>query len=390
MSDALRPDPQVIFTQLHGMLRAAGLYLPTHPQTHRAKQALFQTLTAYLGAQGRLTYRFMGDLLVANDRILPRESLLYRRFLETCQNERGIGAVGFTPGLQERELDALLEAFTEGVGSSVGEWSVRRRLTHLHLAPPTQPERQSGEGVARRAYYGSIEVLRDIESLIRARRSLSLEQVGTLRGYTSTMLEQMLQTPGLVLRLASIKSYDEYTLYHSVNVAVISMGIGLALGLPHELLRELGMAGMLHDLGKIAIPLEVLRKPGLLDAEEWRIMCRHPVLGADLLARLPGSNRLPLIVAFEHHMRYDGKGYPFVREGWRQHPVSRLACLADVYDAMTSRRSYKKAIPVEQVRAFVRDEAGRTFDPRLVGVLDRMLRLMRDAVAAGAPAGASA
>jgi HD-GYP domain-containing protein (c-di-GMP phosphodiesterase class II) len=386
MSDVPPPDPQLIFTYLHGLLRAAGLYRPTHPQTHRAKQTLFQAVSVYLAAHGRLTYRFMGDLLVANDRILPRESLLYRRFLESCQQERGIGAVGFTAGLQERELDALLEALTEGVGSSVGEWSARRRLTHLHLAPPSQADRQSGEGVARRAYYGSIEVLRDIESTIRARRALNLEQVGTLRVYTSTMLEQMLQAPGLVLRLASIKSYDEYTLYHSVNVAVISMGIGLALGLPHDLLRELGMAGMLHDLGKIAIPLDVLRKPGLLDAQEWRIICRHPVLGAELLARLPGSNRLPLIVAFEHHMRYDGKGYPLAREGWRQHPVSRLACLADVFDAMTSRRAYKRAIPAEQVRAFVRDEAGRTFDPRLVSVLDRTLRMMRDTAPAKVPA----
>jgi HD-GYP domain-containing protein (c-di-GMP phosphodiesterase class II) len=83
-------------------------------------------------------------------------------------------------------------------------------------------------------------------------------------------------------------------------------------------------------------------------------------------------------------MRYDGKGYPFVRDGWRQHPVSRLACLADVFDAMTSRRAYKKAIPVEQVRAFVRDEGGRTFDPRLVRILDRTLRLMRDTTPAKA------
>jgi HD-GYP domain-containing protein (c-di-GMP phosphodiesterase class II) len=377
MSDAPRPDPSVIFAYLHGMVRAAGLYLPTHPQTHRAKQTLFQALSAYLGAQGRLTYRFMGDLLVANDRILPRESLLYRRFLETCQEGRGIGSVGFSAGLQDRELDALLEALTDGVPPSISEWTAHRRLLHVHLAPPPEPDRQtSGEGIARRAYYGSIEILREVESTIRARRSLSLEQVGTLRVYTSTILEQMLHAPGLVLRLASIKSYDEYTLYHSVNVAVISMGLGLALGLPTDLLRELGMAGMLHDLGKIAIPLEVLRKPGLLNEEEWRIMCRHPVLGADLLARLPGSNRLPLIVAFEHHMRYDGKGYPFVREGWRQHPVSRLACLADVFDAMTSRRSYKKAIPLGQVRVFVRDEAGRTFDPRLVSLLGRTLRMM--------------
>src|SRR5262245_25602843 len=175
MSDAPRPDPQLIFTYFHGMLRAAGLYAPTHPQTHRAKQTLLQALTAYLSVQGRLTYRFLGDLLVANDRILPRESLLYRRFLEMCQQDRGIGAVGFTAGLQNREIDVLLEAFTKGTGSSLGEWAARHQLVHLHLAPPSQPDRQNGEAVARRAYYGSIEVLRDIESMVRARRPLGLE-----------------------------------------------------------------------------------------------------------------------------------------------------------------------------------------------------------------------
>jgi HD-GYP domain-containing protein (c-di-GMP phosphodiesterase class II) len=386
MSSAPASGPQLVFTYLHGMLRAAGLYLPNHPQTHRAKRVLFEALTAYLGGHGRLSYRFMGDLLVANDRIMPRESLLHRRFLEVCQFERGIGGITFTRGVTEREIDALLEALTEGVGASPAEWSARKRLAHLHLAPPSQPDRQTGESVARRAYHGSIEVLRDVESTIRARQAPNLEQVGTLRVYTSTMLEQMLQTPGLVVRLASIKSYDEYTLYHSVNVAVISMGLGLALGLPHDVVRELGMAGMLHDMGKIAIPLEVLRKPGLLDPEEWRIMRRHPALGADLLSRLPSSNRLPMIVAFEHHMRYDGQGYPFVREGWRQHVVSRLACLADVYDAMTSRRAYKQAIPVEQVRTFVRDEADRTFDARLARAFERMLQMFAESSAGEASA----
>jgi len=133
------------------------------------------------------------------------------------------------------------------------------------------------------------------------------------------------------------------------------------------------MAGMLHDVGKIAIPLEILRKPGPLDEAEWGIMRRHPVLGADLLSRLAGSNRLPMIVAFEHHLRFDMRGYPSVPAGWVQHPVSRLACVADVFDAMTSRRAYKKAIPNADVRSYVRDESGRTFDPRLVRVLDLML-----------------
>jgi HD-GYP domain-containing protein (c-di-GMP phosphodiesterase class II) len=240
------------------------------------------------------------------------------------------------------------------------------------------PDRQSGEAVARRAYSGSVETLRDMEATIRSRAPLTMEQFGTLRIFTSAMLEQILQTPGLALRLASIKSYDEYTLHHSVNVAVIAIGLGVAIGLGEPILRELAMAGVLHDLGKIAVPLEILRKPGLLEEDEWRVMRRHPVLGADLLSRMPGSNRLPMIVAFEHHMRFDMKGYPFIREGWIQHPVSRLACMADVFDAMTSRRAYKKAIPTDNVRAYVRDEAGRTFDPRLVAVLDQMLRSIRD------------
>jgi len=362
-----------VFGCLHGVLRTAALYPPMHALTVKAKQTLHDALTAYLSTHGRLVFRFLGDVLVADDRILPRESLLYRQFLAVCQNERQIGSISFIAGVEPREVDALLEAVTEGVGGEPSSWASRKGLTHVALGPPVQPEQQSGEATARRAYYGSIDALRDIQATVRARAPLAVEQIGTLRVFTSTLLEQVLQSPALVLRLASIKSYDEYTLYHSVNVAVISIGLGLVIGLPEPLLREVAMAGMLHDVGKIAIPLEILRKPGPLDEAEWGIMRRHPVLGADLLSRLAGSNRLPMIVAFEHHLRFDMRGYPSVPAGWVQHPVSRLACVADVFDAMTSRRAYKKAIPNADVRSYVRDESGRTFDPRLVRVLDLML-----------------
>ena len=362
-----------VFGCLHGVLRTAALYPPMHALTVKAKQTLHDALTAYLSTHGRLVFRFLGDVLVADDRILPRESLLYRQFLAVCQNERRIGSISFIAGVEPREVDALLEAVTEGVGGEPSSWASRKGLTHVALGPPVQPEQQSGEATARRAYYGSIDALRDIQATVRARAPLAVEQIGTLRVFTSTLLEQVLQSPALVLRLASIKSYDEYTLYHSVNVAVISIGLGLVIGLPEPLLREVAMAGMLHDVGKIAIPLEILRKPGPLDEAEWGIMRRHPVLGADLLSRLAGSNRLPMIVAFEHHLRFDMRGYPSVPAGWVQHPVSRLACVADVFDAMTSRRAYKKAIPNADVRSYVRDESGRTFDPRLVRVLDLML-----------------
>src|SRR5438552_75718 len=241
------------------------------------------------------------------------------------------------------------------------------------LYPPMHAQTVKAKQTLQDELTAYIDALRYIQATVRARSPLAVEQIGTLRVFTATLLEQILQSPALVLRLASIKSYDEYTLYHSVNVAVISIGLGLVIGLPETLLREIAMAGMLHDVGKIAIPHEILRKPGPLDEEEWQVMRRHPVLGADLLSRLPGSNRLPMIVAFEHHIRFDMRGYPSVPAGWTQHPISRLACVADVFDAMTSRRAYKKAIPNTDVRGYVRDESGRTFDPRLVRVLDLML-----------------
>ena len=125
--------------------------------------------------------------------------------------------------------------------------------------------------------------------------------------------------------------------------------------------------------------MEILRKPGPLTEDEWTVMRRHPALGAQVLSHLAGSNRLPMIVAFEHHQRFDTTGYPLSPWASPQHIVSRLACMADVYDAMTSRRVYKGAIPRRQVCAFAREESGRIFDPRFTRILDYMVeRLNQD------------
>ncbi|HET8577158.1 MAG TPA: HD domain-containing phosphohydrolase [Methylomirabilota bacterium] len=385
MADNLTDHGQLVFGHLNGLVRTAALYPATHPQTLKAREVLHGALTAYLAMNGELTYRFLGDVLVANDRILARESLVYRRLLDVCQKERQIGSITFITGVEARELDVLLEALTQGVGESLSAWTAQRGLVHVILEPPMQSEQHSIEVMARRAYYGSVDTLREIESTIRSHTPLGIEQIGTLRVFTSALLEQILQIPDLVLRLASIKSYDEYTLYHSVNVAVISMGLGLVLDLPGALLHEVAMAGMLHDLGKIAVPLEILQKPGPLDDEEWKVMRQHPLLGAEILSRLSVANRLPMVVAFEHHMRFDRKGYPFLRENWTQHPVSRLACVADVFDAMTSRRAYKNAISSRNVCTYVRDQAGQIFDPRLPRILDHMVTRLRAAPARGTP-----
>jgi len=380
LGDKIDSELQVIFSNLHAMFRMVGLYTHNHAQTMKAKETLFQSLNVHLASEEQLVFRFLDDLLVANERPLPHESLVFRRFLLNCQDKQHIGSITFLRGLERRELDVLLEALTVEISGTWSEWVAGKDLHHVLVSPPLRLGRSSGgDGVARRAYGASIKSLRDIHDTIRTRAPITTTHVETLHSVSTTLMDEILMTPGLVLRLASIKSFDEYTLYHSVNVAIIGLGLGLVLKLPENILREVVLAGMLHDVGKSVIPIEILRKTTALEESEWQTIRQHPSLGAEILSHAPSTNRVSMIAAFEHHMRFDQAGYPSIRKTRMQHPVSRLVCMADVFDAMTSRRAYKVAIPIDKVCSYTRNQAGRLFDPKMVHAMEILLSQLKDA-----------
>ena len=358
-----------------------GLYSKNHAQTVKARETLFRALESHLISEEQLVYRFLDDLLVANECPLPHESLVFRPFLLNCQDKQRIGSITFLRGIEARELDILIEALTTEMSGNWSEWVAGKALHHILVSPPLRLGRSNGDGVARRAYGASIKSLREIHETIRSRAPVTTAQVESLHTVSSTLMDEILLTPGLVLRLSSIKSYDEYTLYHSVNVAVIGLGLGLVLKLPVNLLREVVLAGMLHDVGKSAIPVDILRKTTALEEPEWQAIRRHPSLGAEILCHATSTNRVSMIAAFEHHMRFDQAGYPAVRNSRMQHPVSRLVCMADVFDAMTSRRSYKVAIPIDKVCSYTRNQSEKMFDPKLVHAMEIMLSQLKDAIA---------
>ena len=356
-----------------------GLYTRNHAQTIKARETLFRALESHLVTEEQLVYRFLDDLIVANERPLPHESLVFRSFLLTCQDKQRIGSITFLRGIEPRELDILIEALTTEMKGTWSEWVAGKDLHHILVSPPLRLGRTNSDGVARRAYGASVKSLRDIHETIRSRAPVTTNQVESLHTVSSTLMDEILLTPGLVLRLSSIKSYDEYTLYHSVNVAIIGLGLGLVLKLPVNLLREVVLAGMLHDVGKSAIPIEILRKTTALEEPEWQAIRRHPSLGAEILCHAPSTNRVSMIAAFEHHMRFDQAGYPAIRKSRMQHPVSRLVCMADVFDAMTSRRAYKVAIPVDKVCNYTRNQSEKMFDPKMVHALEIMLSQLKGA-----------
>ncbi len=388
ISELPRDQIEQVFAQLNGLLRLAGLYPPRHPQIQRAQQAFLQAIQTCLEYQSALEYRFLGDLLIAGNRILPRESMMYRRFLEVCQTERKIGAIIFHAGVTEAEIEALAELLGSGTGEDVAGWAQRKSVTHIVLEEPAMREEQTSEVMARRAYFGAVEMLRTVEAGILRREPPTAEQLSSLRILTSAILDQILADPSLVLRLANIKSYDEYTLYHSVNVCVLAIGIGATLGLSEADLRELAVAAILHDLGKITIPLEILQKSRPLEESEWALMRRYPLRGADMLSRLPGFNRIPMIVAFEHQIREDRLGYPSVPAAWNLHTFSQIVGIADAYDSMTTLRKHKRPLPALRALAVLRQAGHQAYDPRLIRVLERIIRTapLNPAAAAGVAA----
>lgn len=172
-----------------------------------------------------------------------------------------------------------------------------------------------------------------------------------IRDTVDRLLEEILATRSPVIGLSEIRAKDVYTYSHSVNVGIISLLLGIGYGLSMPQLRELGVGALLHDIGKLHIPEEILQKPGPLTQEENDIMRQHTKWGYDHLRAYPDLSLLAAAVAWQHHERLDGSGYPLGLRGDRIHIYSRLVMVADVYDAMTSERPYRPAVePLDALR----------------------------------------
>ncbi len=192
----------------------------------------------------------------------------------------------------------------------------------------------------------------------RVRTHLSLVRADELR---ATRLE-------IVQRLGRAAEYkDNETGWHVLRMSHYSQILARAAGYSEAQAEELLHAAPMHDVGKLGIPDAILRKPGALDDAEWEVMKRHPQIGAEIL----GEHRSGLLaiarrIAIAHHEKWDGSGYPEGLAGEAIPEEARIVAIADVFDALTSVRPYKPAWPVEKAVDFLREQAGRHFDPRLV------------------------
>lgn len=189
---------------------------------------------------------------------------------------------------------------------------------------------------------------------------------GRVAEVVRAVMWELRQSRRVVFSLSALRSHDEYTCVHSVNVCVLAGILGISLGLSDSELAEVGLGAILHDLGKITVPHRTLARPGPLGGAEWGRVRAHPMEGYMLMVRRVGASYLAAHAALDHHERLDGSGYPRGLVGQEITLIGRMVALADVFDAMTSDRVYRKRIPPHLALAHLREGAGRLYDPSLV------------------------
>lgn len=361
-----------------GALRALQLYPLENQAVINALAELHAIAQDLLAAEEQLTVRFVGDFFFINDLRLRIDLQSYATYgaVGRALSRHGIGELEVFRGVDGPEWTALLSLVnTEPVAADPFGGFLERlgRTAVLHLAVgpdrESEPDLRDNEArrVAKRAYAQTVAVAREVMTGLRMGKGVSLRPV---KRAVQSIVDQVLSNEASIVGLTNLRDYDEYTFTHSVNVCIFSVALGKKLGLNKHQLYELGLGALLHDVGKVRMPVDLINKPGALTEAEFAILKEHPAEGLLQLFDMRGLAELPLramLMAYEHHMKLDQTGYPVSVRPRQPTLFSRIVAIADGFDAATSKRSYQsQPWPADKVLREMRDNPGRGFDPLLV------------------------
>jgi putative nucleotidyltransferase with HDIG domain len=365
-----------ILTQLAGVKRKAVLYPPGHASLRESFNRLLEGLNDLFQEKSEITFDIFEDDLFFEQELLVKESITFNQFIKECE-ERDVGSFTLHPGVDVRELEVFVNALnmepmhlkSQGGVPKILEEEGAIHITSGILRPLNYKKEKSAEietkrrKVAREVYGSAVGAIRDIMHSVKVGEAVHLEKA---QAAVNSLIDVVLSDEPALLGLTTIKSYDEYTFYHSVNTCVLSLSLATRLYLSREHLSILGTSALLHDIGKINIPLEITNKPTPLTQRETEIMKKHVFEGAEILRNMPGVHKLSMIVAYEHHACFDLSGYPKITNKQRPHIFSRVVQLTDTYDAGTSIRPHKgEKLPDEVLAEMIR-HSGTAFDPTLM------------------------
>jgi len=357
-------------------LAGMTLYTPGHPARERAIDDAYRELRDLQATEAQPLFTFLGEEIVFG-RLPLREMKAWdwgRRLAQA-----GIQRLEFADAVSREEFEAFLDEVLARLTLSAIDTSEARQMRRSSIrfgAVGIRGEDETGTTAiptATIAYSLSEEAdtLRWVQEEVKTRGVLPLTEAEAV---VRSLAVAMHSGHQIMIPLLQLKEFDQYTTTHSMNVSVLAMALAESLDLPARDIRSFGVAGLLHDIGKVKIPLEVLTKPGRFTDEERALMNQHPTEGARIILESEQALDLPAVVAYEHHIMLNGDGYPKLQYRRECHRASKLVHVCDVYDALRTNRPYREAWPQERALAYVEGRAGTEFDPELAAAFLRMMR----------------
>lgn len=361
----------------------ASLYGPEHPQVAHLSSQAFSSICVMLESRPEVTLLVVENELVIDGQ--PQDlSLFLGRFTQILKT-RGVGSLKIQAGIVKSEVDALIGGLARQLDDSA---QLLASSEHIRIGKVDL----RSSGVAGDADFGGtpkqeirlpdmpheeLAQFMEIYEGVKKRHKLQINGVSEV---VTGFIDVFRQEGKPLLAMAALRDTDEYTFTHSTNVCVLNLAQAMALGIEGQLLNDIGVAAMLHDIGKLFIPEEILTKKDTLSHDEFEIMKQHPVKGARHLLETSGVPRLAVIAAYEHHMKYNLSGYPRVSSNWQQNLCSHMTMISDFFDALRTRRSYREPMPLNVIAGMMQDMMGTDLHPALTRNFLRIISRLAESI----------
>ncbi len=370
---------EVAFRGIVSSLQIATLYGTKHAKFDKFLAQAYQDLLVAFSDTSEIVIGIVGDELAWGKEVLFDLSKSLKQMIVYLRS-RGVEKISFSRGVTQDELKKLVEFLVlpkdklpEDPGKYLSDQGVRFiSVGKINVESQDDAMKSALEAVDYMTLYNSSldNVSQSVDSILNNK---DMDHVG-LRFNMSSVMESLTSRYQELLKLTTVKRYDMTTFVHILNVSILSMFFSSKLGFSRDDVLDIGTAALFHDIGKLSISRSLIRKESKLTEAEFATIKSHTVLGSEILLRYSETlGILPVLVSFEHHLKYDRSGYPKLPFSYEPHIASLIVAICDVYDALIARRSYKASYAPMVIYDIMMEDKGRSFHPQL---LDRFFKFM--------------
>jgi putative nucleotidyltransferase with HDIG domain len=347
---------------LSGAIKGLQLYSIEHPATKKQIETLQTGLFNLLQHKKMVKIGLLEGTLFVEDHLFMQEFLAADEVSKLLETHELMG-IEFHNGLTTGELQALLNLLHDGGGKGEAFVSALEKQGVKHIRLVAAEDEDEDDGKPRKVYKKALKV---VDQIFQDVRMGEIPSSSDALKVVKSMAQLTLEEPHAMFALSMLKDYDNYTFTHSVNVSVIALAVGRACNLTEEQLKTLGLGGLLHDLGKLRVDVNIITKPGKLTDDEFEAIKQHPGFGAEIITEMEGVTQEVMDIVVGHHLRFDRSGYPADAIGHDVSPLVDMAAIADAYDAMTTLRSYQRPFTPRKAIARLKEISGSSLHPDFV------------------------